>query len=130
MEKVAAAVQTGHCHFEKVSKETLRELTICHQQEIALGQVVPPPPRKERSDKFDTRGCHLNPATRTKTRRRGKMKKSLPMVREDSDTEYVSEIEDWESEAEGGEAKDVSEIEDWEESEMDGGLDSDPISDW
>ncbi|KAK7691853.1 hypothetical protein QCA50_005257 [Cerrena zonata] len=128
MEKVAATVQNGTCYFEKVSKETVAELSIGHQQDIAEGNAVPPLPRKIRSDKFTTRGCHLNPATRTKKRRRGKLPNS-PEIVEDSDMEEDDEIEEWETSDE--EMGCVSEIEDWEDSEMDVDMvDSDPISDW
>lgn len=101
----------------KVGEEAFQELSDLHREEIVEGKVIPPLPRKERSDKFETRGCNPNPATRPKTRRRGKMPNS-PTIVEDSDGECVPEIEVFESEGSvQAEVMVMSEIEDLEESE-------------
>lgn len=91
---VLAAVRQGDCRFERVSEEEFLTLSAKHQADVEAGRIIPPPPRRARSDKGEVRGAHLNPETRTKTRRRGKQIRSKPTI--ESESEIEDSDEKWE----------------------------------
>ena len=104
-------LEAGTCGFRRVSEPEFAELTCQRKEDIDAGIIKPRPPRKKRSDDGGVRGRHLNPETRTKTRRRGKIPSSQPFIREEED-----DIESDDSE--------------WEQMFEQVAVDSDPIEDW
>ena len=108
---LAHRLKAGTCGFRRVSEPEFAELARQRQQDIDAGIVKPRPPRQKRSDDGGVRGRHLNPDTRTKTRRRGKIPSSQPIIREEEE-----DIE--------------SDDSDWERMFEQAAVDSDPIEDW
>ena len=91
-----AKLHAGTCGFRRVSEPEFADLERQHQSDIDAGIIKPRPPRKKRSDDGDVRGCHLNPETRTKTRRRGKIPSSQPIIEEEEYDDIESDDSGWE----------------------------------
>ncbi|KAK7686204.1 hypothetical protein QCA50_010424 [Cerrena zonata] len=104
---VASVIRKGECRFARVTDEQFEILAASHQADIEAGRIEPPDERQIRSDSGETRGAHLHPDTRTKTRLNGKIICSKSFI--ESDIE--SDNEEWLPKR--GSEPDSNPIEDW-----------------
>lgn len=106
---VAAAVRKGDCRFARVTDDQFEILNSHHWEDVEAGQIAPQLERQGRSDNGETRGAHLHPDTRTKTRANGKIICSDPYVDSDIENEEV----EWSAKAKKGLELSSDPIEDW-----------------